>query len=75
MVYALFTFARSGQLEVAPHRLKGNLIQGSQFHLNMEPLAARVVPIEDGYDVYCTSQWPAETQATVAQVLGIAANR
>lgn len=63
-----------GQLEVAPHRLKGNLTQGSQYHLNMEPSAARVVPIEDGYDVYCTSQWPTETQAVVAQVLGITAN-
>ncbi|XP_063888909.1 uncharacterized protein LOC135115838 isoform X1 [Scylla paramamosain] len=63
-----------GQLEIAPHRLKGNLTQGSQYHLNMEPFATRVVPIEDGYDVYCTTQWPTETQATVAQVLGITAN-
>lgn len=63
-----------GQLKAAPHLLEGELYQGSQFHLHMEPLAARVVPIEDGYDVYSTSQWPTETQATTAQVLGISAN-
>lgn len=64
-----------GQLQAAPHLLKGELNQGSQFHLNMEPHAARVVPTEDGYDVYCTTQWPTETQSTTAQVLGVSANR
>ncbi|KAK7081739.1 hypothetical protein SK128_005861 [Halocaridina rubra] len=40
----------------------------------MEPHAARAIPTEDGYDVFCTTQWPAETQATVAQVLDIPFN-
>lgn len=41
----------------------------------MEPHSARVIPTEDGYDVFCTSQWITETQATTAQVLGIPANK
>ncbi|CAL4088500.1 unnamed protein product [Meganyctiphanes norvegica] len=57
------------------HKLVGQLVQGTQFHLTMEPLSARVVPIEDGYDVFCTTQWPTETQESTAQVLGIPAHR
>lgn len=61
-------------LKTAAHTLTGELSQGSQYHFNMEPHSARVVPTEDGYDVYSTTQWPTETQATTAQVLGIATN-
>ena len=41
----------------------------------LEPISARVVPTEDGYDVLDTTIWPAECQATVAQVLGVDASR
>lgn len=60
--------------EESPHQLTGELSMGSQFHLAMEPHAARVVPTEDGYDVYCTTQWPTETQATTAAVLNVPVN-
>nr|BAS67018.1 aldehyde oxidase [Penaeus japonicus]BBC28100.1 aldehyde oxidase [Penaeus japonicus] len=63
-----------GALTAAPHTLKGELSIGSQYHLNMEAHAARVIPTEDGCDVFCTTQWPTETQSTTAQVLGIPAN-
>lgn len=58
----------------AKNTLKGGLHQGSQFHLTMEAIAARVVPIEDGYDVFSTTQWPTQTQSTVAEVLDIPAH-
>lgn len=48
---------------------------GTQYHLNMEAHAARVIPTEDGCDVFSTSQWPSETQATTAHVLDIPANK
>ncbi|XP_042871766.1 indole-3-acetaldehyde oxidase-like [Penaeus japonicus] len=56
------------------HKLKGELQQGSQFHLTMEAIAARVVPTEDGYDVFSTTQWPTQTQSSVAEVLDIPAH-
>ena len=57
------------------HIIEGEFTQGNQFHFAMEPIAARVVPIEDGYDVFCTSQWPNEVQATIAQVIDVQSNR
>jgi len=41
----------------------------------LEPVSARVAPIEDGYDVLDTTIWPVESQAAVAQVLGVDASR
>ncbi|XP_068204376.1 uncharacterized protein [Palaemon carinicauda] len=58
----------------SPHQLSGELSMGSQFHLNMEAHAARIVPTEDGYDVDCTTQWPTETQTTTAAVLNVPVN-
>lgn len=68
-------FITPGALTAAPHTLKGELSIGSQYHLNMEAHAARVIPTEDGCDVFCTTQWPTETQSTTAQVLAIPANK
>lgn len=59
----------------AQHSLIGELYMGSQYHFPMEAHAARVIPTEDGYDVFATSQWPTETQATAAQVLGVPCNK
>ncbi|XP_064098256.1 uncharacterized protein LOC135209209 [Macrobrachium nipponense] len=61
--------------EAAPHSIQGEVSFGYQYHLCMESHAARVIPIEDGYDVHCTTQWPTETQNVVSQVLDIPANR
>ena len=57
------------------HVIEGELSQGSQFHFTMEPISARVVPIEDGYNVNCTTQWTTEAQSAVAQILDISTNR
>ncbi|XP_064107764.1 uncharacterized protein LOC135216406 [Macrobrachium nipponense] len=56
------------------HKLIGELHQGTQFHLTLEAYASRVVPIEDGYDVFCTTQWPTETQAVISSVLNVPAH-
>ncbi|XP_063609254.1 uncharacterized protein LOC134783340 [Penaeus indicus] len=53
----------------AKNKLEGELHQGSQFHLTMEAIAARVVPTEDGYDVFSTTQWPTQTQSTNISIL------
>lgn len=70
-----FTFGNPEDgLQKAKHKLTGELHQGSQFHFALEALAGRVIPTEDGYDVFSTSQWPTETQAAVAQVLDVPAH-
>ncbi|XP_042871768.1 indole-3-acetaldehyde oxidase-like [Penaeus japonicus] len=58
----------------AQHVIEGEFDMGFQFHFPLEPMAARVTPIEDGYDVTVTSIWPAEAQSSIAQVLDIDAN-
>lgn len=68
-------FYSPGALKTAPHKVIGELSQGSQYHFHMEAHAARVIPTEEGYDVFSTSQWISETQATTAQVLNVPANR
>lgn len=70
-----FTFGDAEEaMKTAKHTLTGEMSQGTQFHFNMEAHAGRVVPTEDGYNVFSTSQWPTETQATAAQALGISTN-
>ncbi|KAL7640339.1 UNVERIFIED_CONTAM: hypothetical protein RMT77_008603 [Armadillidium vulgare] len=55
--------------------IEGEISFGSQAHFTMEPLAARVVPIEDTYEVWCTTQWPTVVQNTVASNLNLPASR
>ncbi|RXG69500.1 Xanthine dehydrogenase [Armadillidium vulgare] len=61
-------------LKKSKHVIEGEISFGSQYHFTMEPIAARTVPTEEGYDVWCTTQWPTETQNVVATVLDIPAN-
>ncbi|KAK3885385.1 hypothetical protein Pcinc_010383 [Petrolisthes cinctipes] len=63
-----------GTMKTVPHKVSGELSQGTQYHFHMEALAARVIPTEEGYDVFSTSQWITETQSATAQVLNIPAN-
>ena len=75
MINTIFFATFSDGLRESKHKLIGELHQGTQFHLTLEPYSSRVVPIEDGYDVFCTTQWPTETQAVVSNVLSIPAHR
>lgn len=64
-----------GALQAAPHRLSGQLKTGAQEHWYLETQTALVVPGEGReMSVYASSQNPAETQAIVAEVLGIPKN-
>ena len=62
-------------LKSAPHVLKGELCTGAQEHWYLETQSALAVPGE-GREIFmhASSQNPAETQAIVAEVLGIPKN-
>lgn len=67
---------RRGNLEKAflksKHVITGELYTGAQEHWYLEPQSALCVPGEDKeMMVYASSQNPAETQAIVAEVLGV----
>ncbi len=61
--------------ESAPHVLSGELETGAQEHWYLETQSALAIPGE-GHEMllHASSQNPAETQAIVAEVLGIAKN-
>ena len=47
------------------------MMRDGQYHMQMECQVTRVKPTEDGYEIFASTQWPTETQFSVAQVLGI----
>lgn len=63
------------EIQNAPHQLIGDLHTGGQEHWYLETQTALVVPRE-GKEmlVYSSSQHPDETQAVVAEVLGVSRN-
>ena len=64
-----------GALQKAPHRIKGELSTGSQEHWYLETQTALAIPGE-GREMLmlASSQNPSETQAIVAEVLGVRKN-
>ena len=59
----------------APHVLKGELETGAQEHWYLETQSALAIPGEGKeMHIYASSQNPAETQAIVAEVLGVSKN-
>ena len=62
-------------LQHAPHLLSGELTTGAQEHWYLETQSALAIPGEGKeFTVYASSQNPAETQAIVAEVLGLQKN-
>jgi len=65
-----------GALAKAPHVLNGELSTGAQEHWYLETQNALAVPGEGReMKMYASSQNPAETQAIIAEVLGIMKNK
>lgn len=57
------------------HLISGSLITGAQEHWYLETQSCICVPGEAGeFTVYSSTQHPSETQAIVAEVLGISSN-
>ncbi|KAF4522203.1 hypothetical protein B566_EDAN007354 [Ephemera danica] len=54
--------------------LNGRFDLGKQFHLALETQVCVVEPVEDGYDVYASTQWMDITQTTVARTLKVPVN-
>ncbi len=63
-------------MQSAPHNIKGILNTGAQEHWYLESQVALCIPgEEDEMQVYSSTQHPSETQALVAEVLGIGKNQ
>ncbi|MEI6695719.1 MAG: xanthine dehydrogenase molybdopterin binding subunit [Bacteroidota bacterium] len=62
-------------MQSAKHKLKGNLKTGAQEHWYLETQCSLCVPDElNEMMVYSSTQNPSETQAIVAEVLGVSRN-
>ena len=65
----------SSALKTAPHVIRGELRTGAQEHWYLETQVCLCVPGEaDEIIAYSSTQHPAETQALIAEVLGIKRN-
>lgn len=63
-------------LKTAPHIIKGKMKTGAQEHWYLESQVALCIPgEEDEMMVYSSTQHPSETQALVADVLGVGRNQ
>ncbi|XP_055381707.1 uncharacterized protein LOC129612212 isoform X2 [Condylostylus longicornis] len=55
-------------------KITGYLDIDSQYHYTMEPQTTVCIPIEDGMEVYCASQWMDLTQVVIAKALNVQQN-
>lgn len=51
--------------------VEGEFEIGNQYHFYMETIVASCVPVEDGMDVYCSTQDQDSIQSAVAHCVGI----
>lgn len=54
-----------------PIRVSGELQLGGQYHYSMETQTCICVPIEDGMDIYSSTQWVDLVQVAVARMLNV----
>ena len=63
-------------LKNSEYRIKGELETGAQEHWYLETQTCLCIPDEqDEITAYCSTQHPSETQAIIAEVLGISKNQ
>jgi xanthine dehydrogenase/oxidase len=60
-----------GAIAQAPNKISGEVSCGTQYHFTMETQTSLVIPEEDGYTVYPSTQWIQVAQSSVAMILGI----
>ncbi|XP_034488432.1 aldehyde oxidase 4 [Drosophila innubila] len=53
---------------------RGILELESQYHFTLEPQTTIVVPVEEGLQVFCATQWMDVTQASISRMLKLEAN-
>ncbi|XP_014224706.2 xanthine dehydrogenase/oxidase-like isoform X1 [Trichogramma pretiosum] len=56
------------------YEIKGSYECGSQYHFSMETQTCVCVPVEDGMDIYSSTQWMDLVQSSVAKVLNVPMN-
>lgn len=57
-----------------PFFIKGRIYLCGQYHFTMEPHTTVCVPQEDGFKVYCSSQYMSSAQAAMAKVINVPHN-
>ncbi|XP_059474105.1 xanthine dehydrogenase/oxidase-like isoform X2 [Neocloeon triangulifer] len=65
----------SEQLLKSAHKVQGKFAIGNQYPLYMENLSCIVVPNEDGFDVYSSTQWMDLDQNVVSRTVGVPATK
>ncbi|XP_058788820.1 xanthine dehydrogenase/oxidase-like [Phymastichus coffea] len=56
------------------HRIKGSYECGPQYHFHMETQSCVCIPVEDGMDVFSSTQYMDLVQGSIATVLGVKIN-
>jgi xanthine dehydrogenase/oxidase len=56
------------------HSINGTFEMGGQYHFSLETQTSLCIPIEDGIDVYSSTQWMDLTQIAIAEMLNIRIN-
>ncbi|KAJ9586603.1 hypothetical protein L9F63_019796, partial [Diploptera punctata] len=69
-VYISANSARADTSDVT-HVVKGSFCSGMQYHFTLETQQCICIPVEDGFDVFPSTQYPALTEIAISQFIKI----
>nr|XP_022914971.1 xanthine dehydrogenase/oxidase-like [Onthophagus taurus] len=69
------THGRKSKGNDIKHVIKGNYLSSLQYHFHMETHSCNVIPVEDGLDVFPTTQWIDIVQHAISDSCKIPANK